>query len=225
MKILQWNARSLTANKYNLINIIKENFPDIITISETWNKPNKFIKISKYFGIFDDRTDGKGGSAIFIKENLKFKRIDIVNNNKDDIQICGILVENICILSMYIKPNFNLNIQILNDIYNQTSLHSRHIIWMGDFNAHNVNWGSYKNNHNGSILKDFIDSVNLIVNNDKKMTLMSTQNSVIDLAISSADLSLDLSCWTLDNSYGSDHFPVVLILGSNSNLLEDTFFF
>jgi hypothetical protein len=44
-RILQWNARSIAANKSNLLNYLKAETIDFMLISETWLKPHHTVMI------------------------------------------------------------------------------------------------------------------------------------------------------------------------------------
>ncbi|KAH0814294.1 hypothetical protein GEV33_008497 [Tenebrio molitor] len=66
-RILQWNARSIAANKSNLLNYLKTETIDFMLISETWLTPHHTFKIGSYSCIRKDRgPDGKGGVAILV---------------------------------------------------------------------------------------------------------------------------------------------------------------
>jgi exonuclease III len=75
-RILHWNARSIAANKSNLLNYLKTETIDFMLISETWLKPHHTFKISSYSCIRKDRgPDGKGGVAILVSNKYNYQTL------------------------------------------------------------------------------------------------------------------------------------------------------
>lgn len=66
--ILQWNARSLTANGQEFKKSLEEfkEKPEIICIQETWLKPNLDFKINGYICERKDRENRTGGAVLFL---------------------------------------------------------------------------------------------------------------------------------------------------------------
>lgn len=113
-KFLQWNCRSLNANKNSLIRLLQKHKIDIALISETWINPDKTPPtINNYNIIHTDRGDGKGGSAILIRKTIPFTTLDIKHPLHDLLQITGvklnILGKECDIVSVYAKPNQKYN--------------------------------------------------------------------------------------------------------------------
>lgn len=67
IKILQINIRSLPFNKILLENFASSNNIDILVLCETWLNQNEKIYIKNYNAFLNNRIDGYGGTAIFIK--------------------------------------------------------------------------------------------------------------------------------------------------------------
>ncbi|CAH0556526.1 unnamed protein product [Brassicogethes aeneus] len=57
------NISSLNSNKHNLINLVRDNEPDIIILNETWLKPNFKFSFTGFHTIRSDRTDGQKSSC------------------------------------------------------------------------------------------------------------------------------------------------------------------
>jgi len=74
--ILQWNARSIVANRSEFRNFLSQQStpPDIICIQETFlNKNNTTFKLDGYMMERADRQPGKaGGLAAFIRTGLSY---------------------------------------------------------------------------------------------------------------------------------------------------------
>lgn len=75
--ILQWNAKSLTANAQEFKKSLDEFMekPEIICIQETWLKPNLDFKINGYSCERKDRENRTGvGCSIFVKLGIQKER-------------------------------------------------------------------------------------------------------------------------------------------------------
>ncbi|KAG5874146.1 hypothetical protein JTB14_007763 [Gonioctena quinquepunctata] len=80
-------------------------------------------------------------------------------------------------------------------------------------NAHNPLWGSLRRDIRGSILEQLLDRDNLILLNSGAMTYFNARSrdfSAIDLSLASSRIATRLSWRVLDDSYNSDHFPIVI---------------
>ena len=73
LSILQWNSRSINANKGSFDVALSDLKVDVATINETWLKPNFNFTIANYFPVGADRLDGKGGVMILIKNNINYQ--------------------------------------------------------------------------------------------------------------------------------------------------------
>ena len=84
---------------------------------------------------------------------------------------------------------------------------------MGDFNGHNVIWGSDDVNERGRIIENFINKNNLCLFNDNKPTYLHPATGTytsLDLSICYPTLLLDYEWKVHDDLCGSDHFPIFL---------------
>nr|CAI5866091.1 unnamed protein product [Callosobruchus analis] len=94
----------------------------------------------------------------------------------------------------------------------------------GDFNGHHYLWGSTDNNPPGLTLVDAIDDFpHLIFRNEgqpTRLTKPSANISAVDVTIISTDL-LDISTWTvMSDTYGSDHFPILMNINSTTTNID-----
>ena len=84
---------------------------------------------------------------------------------------------------------------------------------MGDFNGHNVIWGSDNVNERGRTIENFINKNNLCLFNDNKPTYLHPATGTytsLDLSICYPTLLLDYEWKVHDDLCGSDHFPIFL---------------
>ena len=95
---------------------------------------------------------------------------------------------DLAIFSFYIPPRSNFTASALNNILSVTSCRS--IVVCGDFNAHNVSWGSRETDLRGRILMKFIDDSNLFLLNTGIPTYIGSSLSCIDVSLCSTNLGL-----------------------------------
>lgn len=73
--ILQWNARSLISNGQEFEKFVSElsDKPHVISIQETWLKPQWDFVMYGYTAVRNDRETGKGeGVATFVRDGLSY---------------------------------------------------------------------------------------------------------------------------------------------------------
>ena len=80
VNMLQWNARSIVANKCNLIKYIQDNVTDIVILQETHIKPKQTFSVRGYNSVQKTRNDGKGGVGFLIAKSISYSKIELVNN-------------------------------------------------------------------------------------------------------------------------------------------------
>ena len=116
------------------------------------------------------------------------------------------------ICSIYIPLGSYLQVRDLDDIKNQLP---GPVIFMGDFNAHNPFWGCSYTNTKGKLVEEFIVENDLIIFNNKFPThydIFHNSTSIIDLTICQPSVFLDFTCNVFNNTHGSDHYPIQLVL-------------
>ena len=131
---------------------------------------------------------------------------------KTDLQAVAVSVtleKEITLCSIYIPPSFALRPIHLNSLLQQ--LPSPFIL-LGDFNGHNVLWGSKDNDPRGDLIEDFITQNDICLMNDKSNTFLDSGKgtfSALDLSICHPSLYLDYEWSVCEDQHGSDHFPIV----------------
>lgn len=210
LSILQWNCRSLRNKKPDLINLINLFKPSLLAISETWLRPGLHFRIPGFSCLRDDRSDGYAGSLILINCCLPFIQIPLPPHS-DNLNIVAIKANDITFVSLYIPHPDPACILELNTIL---STLSPPICVMGDFNCHHNLWGSHTTDSTAPYLVDLVDDLNLCIMNNGSPTRRvypdQNPNSVVDLTICSPGLAARMDWSTLYSTYGSDHFPILL---------------
>ena len=93
---------------------------------------------------------------------------------------------------MYLPPSEPLNVPALEQLIAQ--LPSPYML-LGDFNAHNVVWGSDSDNNRGNVIYKFISDNNLCLMNDGSYTYLhpgSGTFTAIDLSLCTPGIFMDL---------------------------------
>ena len=83
---------------------------------------------------------------------------------------------------------------------------------MRDFNAHNKNWNCGTTDSNGLKLENSLNTHNnAFIHNTDSFSYIDTYRNLksnIDLVISSINLSDKINCNVIDETWGSDHYPI-----------------
>ena len=142
--ILHHNSHSLLSKIDHYTTLPHIQLYDIISISETWLKPevvDSLVEIPNFVPYRSDR-DGKqigGGSAIYIKALLQVKRLQHLKLKSCDsvwLKVSLPSENSIVLASVYVPPSSNkLNfIQEMADVLLDPSLDTSDVIVMGDLN-------------------------------------------------------------------------------------------
>lgn len=219
---LQWNCRSARKKKNEFIFLINKFKPSIFAVQETWLLPGSPFRVSGYSCLRDDRSDGYAGAAILVSRSITFNQI-IISSHDPSFNVVAVRASNISFLSVYIP---NPTVSILSDIKSIISSLPPPVIILGDFNIHHTSWGSHFCDDLSSILIDISDDLNLCFLNDgsptRRVSPSLNPKSAVDLTFCSPSLSSLISWCTLPNSYGSDHFPIVITMhDSNSSFPQN----
>ena len=163
-----------------------------------------------------------GGVAIMINKEVPHTH-RLINTELEAISVdIKFRSKLISICSLYLPPNRNFTTQSLKILSDQLLDH--HLI-LGDFNAHNVSWGSLQTDNKGTLVSDFINITNNVLLNsgDPTRVCPTTGNfSHIDLSLATPRLSLDIEWATFTDTLGSDHFPIILTLNA-VNMCDENF--
>ena len=210
--IIQWNCRGLRANYDELQLLLNDYDPAVVCLQETYLKESNNITFRNYnlinkFAVGDGR--GTGGNTIIINNRCPSRQIHLTTN-LHAIAVSVTLHRTISICSVYIPPRAKIEQKDLDEIISQ--LPTPYLL-LGDFNGHNVIWGSDDVNERGRIIENFINKNNLCLFNDNKPTYLHPATGTytsLDLSICYPTLLLDYEWKVHDDLCGSDHFPIFL---------------
>ena len=163
----------------------------------------------QYDYIHDMGLRASGGVSILIRKNIPQSKINI-STPLQAVAISATLHKTTAICSIYIPPQDPINEEQLNNLINQLP---KPYILMGDFNSHNILWGSRTTNKRGQTLEKIINNNNLCLHNQKAQTHLSSSSgtfSSIDLTLSDPATFIEYNWRVHEDSCGSDHFPIII---------------
>lgn len=215
LDVLQWNSRS-AVNLHQLRAFLDEKTisPHAICLQETWFKDNKrtpTIPTFKLAAISNRQEKGGGGVAIYMKDNIPFEKLDL-NINDPTFESCAVTIHlkncKVALINCYDPPsnkNATKELDRLRKLFDHIP-HQSYIL-VGDFNAHDTLW-SPKQNPRGKALSELLLEYGATILNDGAPTMAETESSP-DITIATPNLSARSEWYTLDNSCGSDHLPIL----------------
>lgn len=223
--LIQWNCRGFRSNYEEILNLLNDNSAAILCLQETFLKDSDIINIRNYTCTYNNFVNNNdrpsGGVAIFVDSKLPCSTVPLTTKLQA-VAMRVTLHKAITVCSIYIPPNYNLGANELNDLHNQLP---QPCILMGDFNGHNILWGSPDTNERGNKLERFLLDNNLCLMNDKRPTYMHAATRTfthLDLSICHPDLFLDFAWNTGDDLCGSDHYPIFIAHQSDQDRVNSS---
>ena len=228
LTVLQININGIQSKTQELIQTVKDNDIDVITIQETkLQTKHKTPKITGFSAIRKDRKTGNGGGLLmYIKENITFSETSIdqkINQSHIELQTCKLHLNNkeINLANIYIPPRTDKNEtddQTVTQCFN-TLTTQPNILITGDVNAHSKLWHSTIEDHRGSTIADLITNSNLITLNADSPTRVpvasNQQNTSPDISAISNNL-YEYTTWETIQDLPSDHLPIKIKINTKS---------
>ena len=186
LSICHVNIRSLSRSKLRAIQTSLYNFYDIITLSETHlhaGVTNDLFQLEGYHDIIrKDRADNGGGVAIFIKENISFKRI--FKYESKDLEALWIQLQTIegkvLLCCCYRPPDQGAFWDLFNTVLDDVkSDGSKYMFILGDINAD-------PNTANGRKLHQLCMEQNLDCMVKEPTRITNTSATILDQIITNA---------------------------------------
>ncbi|XP_072403286.1 uncharacterized protein [Diabrotica undecimpunctata] len=149
------------------------------------------------------------GVATLVKKSLSAKEFPVTTNL--EVVVVEIQSSNrYFICNVYLPSSRQVTYNDLKELFNQ--IPSSRII-VGDFNSHNIIWGSSYSNARGKIVENIISDFQLNFLNGGSPTrfnINTGNSSAIDLSLCDPALTPRLFWEVLQYTYGSDHHPIVI---------------
>lgn len=209
---LQWNVAGLRARLAELQVLITKHCPTILALQETMTPIKSIPKIKDYdlYFIQGSHNQSKHGVALGVLKGTPHQQLSV----QTELQTIAVRINagfKATIVSIYLSPNQPSVNDIKQQLNNLVRQLPEPVIFMGDLNASNTEWGSLLTNARGHMIQQFCCDNGLVVLNDGSHTRISFSNgktSAIDLTLVSWQIASQVS-WEVDeDSYGSDHFPI-----------------
>lgn len=213
IKILNWNARSVRAKKFELCNFLTQMNIDVGVITETRLNPSINFSLPNHTFIRLDRPNQVGGGvAIIIKRGIRYNVIQHPKTNiieaigvkihslRGDITIFAVYTPRQCVDNNGSSALFTEDLQKLTD--NRTRF-----IVAGDLNARHSLWRNQQCNKNGILLADHLCSGTSKIHFSDEPTFLSHSGASSTLDVFLSDLPLTKP--VAHNQLSSDHYPVV----------------
>lgn len=222
-KILQWNCNGIRSHHEELQDLLRDTDPDVVCLQELKLQANNYKMNSKYdsyLTIPPGANFSKGGVLIGIKTSFPHKRIPIRTTLQAvAIETMTLPIKSIC--SIYLPPATQIQRDDLVELFEQLP---RPCVIAGDFNAHNHLWYDHSLDARGALVERLMVEFNLTCLNTDSPTFYrpSFLSSSIDLSLISSARALDFRWTTLNDQYGSDHFPILLKSKEDTPLQPET---
>lgn len=211
-KIVQWNCDGFYSHHEDFKLIIQDYNPYIICIQETKFKHDHIPILKNYKSFYknvNSTTVAKGGVVTFVNENFDCEEIAITSN----IQAVAVKVYypvEFIICNIYLPGNEQIPSIELTNIMSQFNLP---FMLLGDFNAHNILWGSDINDNRGTKIEKLIEDNELNIMNSGAPTHYSFSyktTSSIDLTLITPSLDIYFGWFVDDDLHSSDHYPIIV---------------
>ncbi|KAL4103454.1 hypothetical protein QTP88_018831 [Uroleucon formosanum] len=193
-----WNCRSLRARLNDFSVMLAENKYQYALLSETWLLPNSSISIPNYHFSRQDRLDGYG-----IKIIINDKILDL--------------------WSIYVLLSSDPFSETFNNVF---SLMNRSSLIGGDFNGHHPVEGFSISYFRGNLINSTILDYSLWVLNNSEATRINRPpypDIMVDLSISSPNISLSCSWSVLSDPFGSHHLPILISIPIRSSYSNSSY--
>jgi len=219
--VLQWNVQGITTSKEDILKLIDEHKPLVISVQETFLANECSVKLSNYShmskqGHYNHRFHG--GVALYVHESCPYTALSIdsvLQVVAARIQIHSSLM--ITVASLYLPGRTLLCENELTHIIQQLPTP---LMLTGDFNAHHTMWGDQAIDRRGGLIHNIVNHCDLNIVNTGLITHES--GSAIDLTIVSPRLTADISWTTVSSQLSSDHYPILISFATPGPGVEDS---
>lgn len=231
LRILYWNARSINKRKKEIPALLQN--IDIFLCVESWlqdpadddTNNQDFTFAPGFVQLQKNRHHSRGGGIlIMIRKSIAFQEIQIQSPDVN-VELCKIRLTNtnpsIDIVVCY-RAKGTLSQEQWNLIASYTDQNHPSLL-IGDFNSHNIIWNCSNTDKNGKMLANSIEDYNLFLHNPDSLTRINPincQHSNIDLVFSTLNLAQKINTQVLDETLGSDHYPILCSIDLDKNLYK-----
>ena len=211
-KIIQWNCDGFYSHNEDFKLILNEYNPYIICIQETKFKYDHKPILNNYKPFYHNvysNTVAKGGVITFVNNNFDCEEI-LLNSNIQAVAVKVYYPIEFIICNIYLPGSEQIPSNELLNIISQFNLP---YMLLGDFNSHNILWGSNHTDNRGTKIEKFIEDHELNIMNSGAPTHFSfgyKTTSAIDLTLISPILDTFFGWYIDDDLHSSDHYPIII---------------
>ena len=216
-KIIQWYCDGFYSHHEDFQLLLKEYNPYIICIQETKFKYKHKPKLSNFKSFYhnvNSSTVAKGGVITYINNNFDCEEI-VLDTNLQIVAVKVFYPIEFIICNLYLQGNEQIPTNELSNILTQFNYP---FMLLGDFNAHNILWGSNQTDSRGTKIEKIIDDHQLNLMNTGVATHFSfgyKTSSAIDLTLISPILDIYFD-WNIDDDlHSSDHYPIIITVSND----------
>ena len=226
LRILVWNCRSISNKTMELTKLCPDY--DLVILTETWLNPRTQLSIPNFHIIRKDRQNRNGGGvAILLKKGFRWHTADNIICEDPNVELIAIEVTTnhvhpLTIVACYRPPTHNLTLNHW-ERFIKTLCDKGSFLLAGDFNAAHPMWNCKTVNPAGENLYRILNEHNLIVHNTESHSHIEYNQqtrSNLDLVISKTDIAHLITTLQLDDSLGSDHFPISCSLSTGKYIYQ-----
>ena len=175
LRIATWNANGLSQHIQDVEIFLNSEKIDICLISESHSTKTSYVKVHGYlcYSAVHPADRARGGSAIFVKENLQ--HYEILKVEEEYLQVIAIRIQanrykEYSVGAIYCPPRYKLKREEFIQLFE--TLGGNFIIG-GDFNAKHLYWGSRVINPKGKELLAARETLGCDFNSGGKPTYLS----------------------------------------------------
>lgn len=210
--ILTVNARSIVNKTSCLEQLLLDQEPHIVAITETWLTPDIFndeIAPPDYAVIRKDRPTRGGGVALLISKSIPFVALPDVLGA--EAVFCKIICDGINIVTgcVYRSPSSGNDSIIAVQEFLQSYAHNSRLVVMGDFNLPDIDWNTMQyTSHSSETLIDLILNFGL-----QQMVLEPTRiteetKTILDLILISGQFPPNDAVVNVVPGISDHHIPI-----------------
>jgi ribonuclease HI/endonuclease/exonuclease/phosphatase family metal-dependent hydrolase len=186
-----------------------------VCLQETHFTNQKVHVLRTYQAFYKNRAireRASGGVAIYVKDDILCTKISLETTLEAIAVSLYLPTQKLTVCNVYLPPNATITVLELSMLIEQLP---RPFVLLGDFNAHNVIWGSNRTDTRGEMLESLMEDYNLVLLNSGANTRLNAANgtfSAIDLTLCSPTLA-PKTAWEVEPYlHSSDHYPIKLHL-------------
>lgn len=190
----------------------------VICIQESKLPKNAIKKIPGYKGIYKYHLNTNnqvcGGLIVYVKDSINHAEVTVENirdqngETKVELQIINLYLEQfpLTLVNLYSR---GWNPEVINKLNSLLAGEHKDSIITGDFNAHHVAWGSTSTDRHGEVVWNWVTDTGKVLLNDGSPTRVGQALTCLDLTIASPRLSVISDWGVMEDTWGSDHFPII----------------